>query len=224
MSSGLIETIILAGIALFLVYKLRSVLGAKTGLEEQQSPRPRAPAPAEQSAPAPEPAARAGEIDPDSATVAEGNPEIGRALSAMRQAEPSFLPSDFMGGARGAFEMILMAYEHGDLDTLRQFLADDVFQGFEAAIAERRAAGYSVDARFIGVRDAQVIGARFDEDTREAEIVVRFTAEMITVVRDAQLEIVEGDPNEIRRETDVWTFGRRMGVSDPNWRLVATGE
>ncbi|MGF1658480.1 MAG: Tim44/TimA family putative adaptor protein [Rubrimonas sp.] len=223
MTSGIIETIILAAIALFLVFKLRGVLGTKTGLEEQQGARVRAPAPSRSAPAGPVPVAEANEIDPDSATVAEGDREIGEALSAMRRAEPSFLPSEFMGGARGAFEMILMAFEQGDLDTLRQFLAPEVFAGFEAAIAERRENGYTVDARFIGVREAQVVAARYDAATREAEIAVRFTAEMITVVRDADLQIVEGDPNEIRRESDVWTFGRRMGASDPNWRLVATG-
>jgi predicted lipid-binding transport protein (Tim44 family) len=142
----------------------------------------------------------------------------------MRRAEPGFLPSEFMAGARQAFEMILMAFETGDLETLRRFLAPDVFRGFAGVIEERKAAGYSVDARFVGVRDARVVAARFDPETREGEIALRFTAELVTVVRDRELRVIEGDPNEIRRETDTWTFARRMGVSDPNWQLVATGE
>lgn len=223
MPTGVIELIILAAVALFLLFRLRSVLGTKTGFEEQQSRRPMRPEPARPSA-APPPAADEGEIDPDSATVADNDPAIGAALAAMRRAEPGFLPSEFMSGARQAFEMILMAFETGDLDTLKRFLAPDVYRSFAAVIEDRRQQGLSVDARFVGVREARVASARFDPVSREAEIALRFTAELVTVVRDRELRVVEGDPNEIRRETDVWTFARRMGVSDPNWQLVATGE
>ncbi len=225
MPTGVIELIILAAIALFLLFRLRSVLGTKTGFEEQQHRRGApAPEPAPRPAPAPEPVAEEGKVDADSAKAAEGDPRIAQALSDMRRVEPGFSPTEFMQGARGAFEMILMAFEQGDTDTLRRFLADDVYESFAGAIEERRAAGYTVDARFIGVRDARIMDARFDPESREAEIAVRFKGELITVVRDAEHRVVEGDPNEIRRETDTWTFARRMGASDPNWLLVATGE
>ena len=225
MPTGVIELIILAAIALFLLFRLRSVLGTKTGLEEQQHHR-RAPTPepAERPAPAPAPVAEEGGVDADSAEAAEGDDRIADVLSQMRRAEPGFSPTSFLQGARGAFEMILMAFEQGDVDTLRRFLAPDVFEGFESAIAERKAAGYTVDARFIGVREAHITDARFAPETQEAEIAVRFKGELITVVRDSEHRVVEGDPNEIRREVDTWTFARRMGASDPNWLLAATGE
>ena len=225
MPTGVIELLILAAIALFLLFRLRSVLGTKTGFEEQQHQR-RAPAPepAERPAPAPAPVADEGGVDRDSADAAEGDDRIAEILSTMRRAENGFSPTGFLQGARGAFEMILMAFEQGDVDTLRQYLAPDVFEGFNEAIEQRKQAGYTVDARFIGVREARIVDARFDPDTAEAEIAVRFKGELITVVRDGEHRVVEGDPNEIRRETDVWTFARRMGASDPNWLLVATGE
>jgi predicted lipid-binding transport protein (Tim44 family) len=120
--------------------------------------------------------------------------------------------------------MILMAFENGERETLERFLAPDVYQGFADAIAEREQLGYSVEARFIGVREARITDARFDPETREAEIAIHFVAEMITTVRDSEHRVVEGNPNEVRREVDTWTFARRMGSSDPNWLLVATGE
>jgi predicted lipid-binding transport protein (Tim44 family) len=225
MPTGVIELIILAGIAVLLLFRLRSVLGTKTGLEEQQGLRAPRPEPVRANpAPAPVPPAEDGAVDAESETLAEGDPEVAAALSAMRRAEPGFSPAAFLQGGRQAFEMLLTAFEQGDKDTLRRFLADDVFQGFAAAIDERAAAGLRVESRFVGVREARVVAARFEPDTRAAEIAVRFTGELLTVVRDAKGAVVEGDPNEIRRETDVWTFGRRMGVSDPNWRLIATGE
>jgi len=70
---------------------------------------------------------------------------------------------------------------------------------------------------------AEIVGAQFDEDDQVAEIEMKFVSELVTVVRDKEHRIVEGDPNEIRREYDQWTFGRKMGSSDPNWLLIATG-
>jgi predicted lipid-binding transport protein (Tim44 family) len=224
MPTGVIELIILAGIAVFLLLRLRGLLGTRTGLEEQQATRVSRPEPVRQSRAAGPPPSEDGAIDPDSATVADGDDRVGAALAAMRRAEPGFLPSEFLSGARQAFEMILMAFEHGDLKPIDRFLAPDVRQGFADAIAERRRDGLTVDARFVGVREARVVDARFDAATGEAEIALRFTGELISTVRDAEGRVVEGDPNELRRETDVWTFARRMGAGDPNWTLVATGE
>lgn len=226
MPTGVIELVILAAIALFLLFRLRSVLGTKTGFEEHQG-HARAPQPEPartHPVPVPPPAADDEAADDEARSMAGGDERIAAALRAMRMAEPGFSAGQFVGGAKGAFEMILMAFETGDTDTLRQFLAPDVYSGFADAIAERQRLGYSVEARFIGVRDARITDARFDTETAEAEIAIRFTAEMITTVRDSEHRVVEGNPNEIRRETDTWTFARRMGTSDPNWLLVATGE
>ena len=129
-----------------------------------------------------------------------------------------------MGGARAAYEMILMAYEQSDRDTLRGLLTPEVYDAFEQVIEQREQQGLTVDARFIGVRDIRVEALRFDQATQEADITIRFVGEMITAVRDPENRIVEGDPNEIRRQTDVWTFSRVMGGADPNWLLSATGE
>ena len=224
MSTGIIELVILAGIALFLLFRLRSVLGTKTGFEEQHNHRTiRAdtvrPAPTPAPVTVDEPAS-----DDDALAVADGDAAIADALIGMARAEPGFSPSGFVSGAKGAYEMILMAFENADTKTLETFLAPDVYDGFAAAIAERQRLGYTVEARFIGVREARVVGARFDPESNEAEIAIRFTGEMITTVRDSEHRVVEGNPNEIRRETDVWTFARRMGSPDPNWMLVATGE
>jgi predicted lipid-binding transport protein (Tim44 family) len=226
MPTGVIELIILAAIALFLLFRLRSVLGTKTGFEEHHGhvQAPRAEPARAHPVPAPPPPADDAEADDEAREMAGGDDRIAAALKAMRAAEPGFSAGQFVSGAKGAYEMILMAFETGDTDTLQRFLAPDVYQGFAGAIEERQRLGYSVEARFIGVREAQIVDARFTEDSSEAEIAIRFTGEMITTVRDTENRVVEGNPNEIRRETDTWTFARRMGSSDPNWLLVATGE
>jgi predicted lipid-binding transport protein (Tim44 family) len=106
---------------------------------------------------------------------------------------------------------------------LRPFLAPDVMATFEEVIRQREEQGLSIDASFVGLRELILQDATFDRGNNEAEVTVRFVAELTSVVRNASGEVVEGDPNAIKRQRDVWTFARRMGSNDPNWVLVATG-
>lgn len=215
MSSSVIQMLVLAAIAIFLVMKLRSVLGTRDGFE-----RPVA---------VPPPMRRRelevieGGPDRDITDYAEAGSPSAEALARMKAKEPDFSVRDFLQGARGAYEMILMAYERGDLSSVKAFLAPDVHEALSTAIADRRERGLTVDATFVGVSDVGLDGAEFDEATGEGEVSVRFTGELTRVVKDATGQVVEGSSTEIRRQRDVWTFARRMGSSDPNWMLVATG-
>jgi predicted lipid-binding transport protein (Tim44 family) len=119
--------------------------------------------------------------------------------------------------------MILLAFENGDVEGLRPFLADDVMETFEEVIRNREEQGLSIDANFVGVRELALQDASFDRTDNMAEVTVRFVGELTSAVRNSAGELVEGDPNAIKRQRDVWTFGRKMGSSDPNWVLVATG-
>lgn len=219
MNGSLIQLLVLAGIAIFLILKLRSVLGTRDGFEKPPVPldevRPRVRRDFE---------VIEGGADRDITDhVADGS-DAARALSAMKQAEPSFAVTPFLQGARGAYEMILMAYERGDLDSIRDFLADDVEASFAEAIAAREAQGLTVDASFVGMKELALHDATFNRDSGMAEISVRFVGEQTYVVRNKAGEIVEGSPREIKKSKDVWTFARHMGSDDPNWQLVATGD
>lgn len=204
--------LVLAGVAVFLLFKLKSVLGTKTGHEKP--PRQVLTTQRQDADPAPEPVAP---IEP----VDEG--PHAAVFDDMRRVEPDFSPAAFASGARQAYEMLLMAFENGDKDTLQKFLAPDVYQGFATVIDQRADEGLTVDARFVGLRKAEIVGARFDPEDNVAEIDMKFVGELITAVRDSEHRVVEGDPNEVRREHDQWTFGRQLGASDPNWLLIATG-
>ena len=140
----------------------------------------------------------------------------------MKLAEPGFSVSEFLQGARGAYEMILMAFENGDVDDLRPFLADDVMETFESVIRHREEQGLTIEASFIGIRELALDSASFDRESGVGEITVRFVGELTSVVRNADGQVIEGDPNEIKRQRDVWTFARHMGADNPNWELVAT--
>ena len=220
MSGAVIQLLVLAGVAIFLVIKLKSVLGSREGFEKPPLTDARRDAPVQR---------RGFEViegGPDrdiTDHVAEGS-EAARALAAMKLAEPSFSVSQFLQGARGAYEMILMAFEKGELDRIRPFLSDDVEASFAEAIAQRDRDGLTVEASFLGIKELALHDATFAPETRFGEIAVRFVADQTYVVRNKAGEVVEGSVREVKKTRDIWTFARQMGSDDPNWQLVATGD
>jgi len=141
----------------------------------------------------------------------------------MKTNEPGFNVGEFLGGARGAYEMILMGFEAGEMSKIQPFLSEEVYETFASVVEAREAQGLSVEANFVGVRELKLEEAAFDTTTREGEITVKFVGELTSVVRDKGGDIIEGNPNEVKRQKDVWTFARIMGSDNPNWQLVATG-
>ncbi len=222
MDSAVLQLLVLAGIAVFLVLRLKSVLGTREGFEKPPvSERGAAPA---RGVGRPEFEVIEGGPDTDIIDhVPEGSKEA-EALRAMKEVEPDFHVGDFLHGARQAYEMILMAFEKGDMDALVPFLSRDVYESFMEVVEARENQGLTVDANFVGLRDVRITGAHYDPDTGEGEVTVRFEAELTSAVRNTDGNIVEGDPNEIKRQRDIWTFARNMGGDDPNWQLVATGD
>lgn len=219
MGSQMIQIIILAGIALFLILRLRNVLGTREGFEKPRGLE--APAPRRRDRPFE--VIEGGTVDADIAHYIEPESAAGKALAAMKVIDPDFTVADFAHGARAAYEMIVMAYENGDLDTLREYLAPEVYEPFRAAIEARKAKGYTVEASFAGIREVKLMDAHFDRGTNEADITMRFVGELTSVVKDPEGRIVEGAPHELKQQTDVWTFTRDMASDNPNWLLSGTG-
>ncbi len=223
MSSAVIQLLVLAGIALFLILRLKNVLGTRDGFEKPSVSKDDAPG-NRNVRQRPEFEVIEGGPDRDITDHVEDGSDDAKALAGMKMAEPGFNVSEFLGGARGAYEMILTSFEKGDISDVRAFLDPDVAEAFDGVIAERREQGLTVTSEILGVRDVELYKASFDRETKLAELTVRFLAELTVVVRNAEGEIVEGDPNEIKRQRDTWTFARTMGADDPNWVLVATGD
>jgi predicted lipid-binding transport protein (Tim44 family) len=219
MNGSLIQLLVLAGIAIFLILKLRSVLGTRDGFEKPPIPlddvRPRVRRDFE---------VIEGGPDRDIIDHVPEGSDAARALADMKKAEPAFAVGPFLQGARGAYEMILMAFEKGELDRIRPFLSDDVEASFAEAIAEREKNGLTVEAAFLGIKELTLHEATFTPESRFGEIAVRFVADQTYVVRNKSGEIVEGSPREVKKTRDIWTFARQMGSDDPNWQLVATGD
>ena len=132
MNSNIIQLLVLIGIAVFLIMRLRSVLGTREGFEN-----PTAPAPVERSGPRRDFEVIEGGPDRDIIDHVPEGSDAADALARMKQAEPSFGVSDFLGGARGAYEMILMGFERGELDEIKPFLAEDVYETFVDVVAAR---------------------------------------------------------------------------------------
>jgi predicted lipid-binding transport protein (Tim44 family) len=215
--SQYIDIILFAMVAGFLVLRLRSVLGRRTGSERRRDPFPRPVAPRVQNllqVPAPVATPPTGSAAPAATGVADG-------LLAVRRADPGFEPGAFLQGARAAFEMVVGAFAAGDKAALRPLLDDAVYRSFATAIDERAAAKETLETRIVRLGSADLVEAGLDGTT--AQVTVRFVSDQINVTRAMDGSIVDGDPNQAVEKTDFWSFARDTRSPDPNWVLVATG-
>ena len=219
MNSPIISLLVLAGIAVFLILRLKSVLGTRDGFEAPPAQRP-----IESNAKHRDFEVIEGGPDHDIIDhVAEGS-SAALALAQMKRVDPSFSVSQFLQGARGAYEMILMGFERGDLASIKSFLSEDVYEAFASVVEQREKEGLQIEASFAGVRELALVDAQFDEDTTAGEVTVKFVGELTSIVRNKAGEIIEGEEDKVKRQKDIWTFERIMNSNDPNWQLVATGE
>jgi len=211
-----IEIVLLAMVALFVGLRLYSVLGRRTGHEQQPILRPA------ETGPAPDTAAPAPEIAPErpesSGMVYEDAAAAG--IRAIVAADPHFDVARFIEGAQAAYKMILEAFWRGDRDELRHLVGDQVLGSFEEAIAAREEAGHSLDNRLVRIDRAVIEDAELRG--REASVTIRFDADIAAVTRDSSGELVAGSMSDAVSANDVWTFRRTLGSNDPNWLLVET--
>jgi predicted lipid-binding transport protein (Tim44 family) len=213
----MIQLLVLAGIAVFLILRLKNVLGTREGFEK---PPVVEPSQARRDGPAFE--VIEGGPDLDITDHVPEDSDAGKALAEMKRIEPSFGVSDFLGGARGAYEMIVMGFEQGELSEIQPFLSEEIYESFVDGVAAREDQGLTIEANFIGVREMELEGATLDADTNEAELTIRFIAEMTSAVRDKGGDIIEGSLTDVKKQKDTWVFARIMGSDDPNWLLVST--
>ena len=239
MGTGLLDIIILGAIAAFLVLRLRSVLGKRTG---HQGGREYDPFHQEQLRRQREEQAGAGQDGGEEDKVVhlpDGRPDISRSdssapevpadfaerpggagLTQIKLADRDFDPDQFLEGGRAAFEMVVGAFAQGDVQTLRPLLADDVYGDFAGAVEQRQQAGERLETTLVGVKSADIIDADLRGTT--AFVTVKFVSEQVNVTYDDEGRVVDGDPSEVETITDIWTFARNTRSRDPNWNLVAT--
>jgi len=231
----LTSILILAVVAAVIFFRLRSVLGTRTGYEDKPNrdpfkenqeqardgePESKAPeSKGDDSVIAMPDRNKTGQADAAMSEGASGGP-IDQALTQIALADSSFDKEEFLVGARTAFEMVITAFAKGDQKALRPLLARDVFEDFSGAIKERETNKETLETTFVGIRSAEITDAEMRD--RTASVSVTFVSEQINVLKDAEGRILDGDPNAVSTITDVWTFARNTKSRDPNWTLVAT--
>ncbi len=216
-----IDIIFFAMVAAFLILRLRSVLGRRTGTEQRRSD-PFQPRPAESGdrvITLPDRSGRDGRNGLEIPAAARGTP-LESALTQIGVADPNFTPQGFIDGAKVAFEMIVENFAKGDRKALRPLLSDGVFENFQSAIKAREAAKESHETTLVSIKSAEIIEARMEN--RTAFVTVKFVSEQINVTRDKDGRVTEGDPNNVAEISDIWTFARNTRSHDPNWVLVET--
>jgi len=219
-----VVTTLFALLAIVLLWKVRSVLGTRTGAERPPfNPFSKAPAAARTdnvvALPGPGNMRRRAEADPERwKDIAE--PRANEGLDAIAAADAAFSGAGFLEGAKAAYEMIVNAFAAGDRKALRDLLAKDVFDSFAGAIADRESRGEVVSSTFVSIDRAMIDEAQLKGP--QAQITVRFLSKLITATRNKAGLVVEGNADKVVDMVDVWTFARETKARDPNWRLVAT--
>ena len=235
------DIILIGLVAVFLILRLRSVLGKRTGNERPPARDPFTPpapppapprlgdapssgqsgndnvVPLPTSAPAPRPSLSTTGPGGIRATVL---PTATAGVAAIRAADPSFEPIGFTAGARAAFTTIVEAFAKDDTASLRPLLDAPTYASFEAAIRGRAERKEKAETTLIGFEASDVAAASLQGS--QAVVTVRFVSEQINVLRNAEGQIVDGNPNEVQKVIDLWTFRRDTKSSDPNWLLIKT--
>ncbi len=210
-----IDLVILGGVALFLILRLRSILGRREGFErptDPQSADPQARQPATLRPADIATAPASSRVLPDPATPA------GQALAEIRTLDPSVRPDQFLDGAEGAFRLIVAAFAAGDRVGLRPLLSDDTYRAFETAIAGRETAGETQRTEIRAIPSVTIEHASLHDHT--ASITVRFVSDQVNITLDHAGHPVVGTDG-VTEITDLWSFERVLGTSDPSWRLAA---
>jgi len=202
------------GVAGFVLFRLFSVLGTRTGHEARHEIDPQAQRSADERQRADSDPL---EQDDEPAPVQP----VSTNARILREGDEAFDESDYLTGARMAYEMIVEAFAAGDLKSIRAFLGDSVYDAFKQAVVAREEAGQKTDVKFVGIEHAAIVDAEVDPDSMTA--VTEFTSNQVRVTRDKDGNVVDGDPNRIDLVRDRWTFTKKRSSRDPNWTLIATG-
>lgn len=211
--------VILALVALFVGFRLYSVLGERTGHEQQPILKPADPDArveprASQPAAAPAPAPETG----DMAFV----PTAGPGVRAILAADSAFDVARFLEGAKGAYRLILESFWKGDVESLRPHVDDHVYEAFADSVEQRKKDGLTLDNRLVTVDQAVISEASAEKGL--AILTVRFEADIAAVTRNAEGQVVAGSLSDAIQTRDLWTFRRDIGSRDPNWVLIETDE
>jgi len=202
-----VDILIFAIIAIFLIMRLRSILGSRDGFEQTQAKNSSFQS-AEQSQSA------------QNIIPLHGEPVHTTGLDAVRQADKTFSDDSFMQGAAAAFPMILTAFAEGDLASLRRLLGYDLNQEFTESINQRNKNNDELDITIHELQDVELLDGEVSDTI--ASVTVKFTSLQSRILKDSSGEQIEDESFTDTQMTDIWVFERDVSLSDPNWKLVET--
>jgi predicted lipid-binding transport protein (Tim44 family) len=217
------DIVILALIAGFILLRLRSVLGQKNGNEEQffkrdmekESAREREPVilPGTRNAPV-----SAGETD--SYLYSLKNDAVAKTIADIKLVDPSFTATGFLHGAKMAFEMVFDAFAKGDRKTLEMLLDRPIYETFSREIEAREKADEKTEITLVSVKAKDITSATLTAS--RARLAVKFDSEQVSIVRDRDGKIIDGDPSNHHPMDDEWVFERDISSKNPNWKIIET--
>ena len=186
-----IDIILLAMIAGFIFLRLRGILGKKSGFEEDIT----------QSFP-------------------HEFPNVKPAKKTNFDVFDDKAKSEFLSGAKIAYETIITNFSKGNLKGIKSLLEKNVFRQFEEAIKEREKQGNKSETTFIGINSAEI--KSHERNGNLLEVTVDFVSEIISCVKDKNSKIIAGDPGKVKKVHDTWKFSKDVKSNDPNWSLIET--
>ena len=225
MGNSVIQLLVLAFIAIFLILRLKNLLGTREGFERKKQVDMTEVEKNKSSSPSLEiieGGLENDETDRDVTDHVKAGSKVSKELLKMKKIDKDFVLTDFLTGAREAYEMILLAFKRGDITKVNKFISKDVENAFSSDIDRRNSEMLKTEATFGGIRELTILDADLDGDSQEGEITIRFLSDLTLVVKNKNGEIVEGGQTDIQLQKDIWTFSRVLSSESPNWTLVAT--
>ena len=192
-SFGYIDIILLGMIAGFIILRLRSILGRKTGHETKIYPN----------------------FAEKKFNVPKNNLKSFKDNHEVLEGEEK---KDFLKGAEIAYETILTSFAKGDVNKLKSLLTSEMFSNFEQAIKQRNKDGVKSEFTFIGIKESTL--EKYEKKRNELFASVKFISEVISVKKDKDNNVIEGNPDKIKKVTDYWKFTKNILKKSPNWYLV----
>jgi len=190
---GFIDIILLAMIAGFIILRLRNILGKKTGHE--------------------------GKVTSifDKQKFTEFKPEL-KTKPILEDTLEEDKKKQFLQGAEIAYESILTSFAKGEKVKLKKLLSKDIFTNFEQAIDHRSKENIKSELTFIGVKESKV--EKFAKIKNDLVATVKIVCEIISVKKDKNGDVIEGNPDRIKTVTDYWKFTKNASSDNPNWLLA----
>lgn len=223
-------TLLLMVAAAIMMWKLKSVLGTKTGLER----KPGEDHPWQPNAKRETTKSDGTQNQPVDNTVLleptkpiwegytkEGSP-LAKTMEQIANLDSKFEMTSFMSGVKSAYEMIVEDFAKGNKANLKSLLTAEIFDGFSKDIDRRNEVGEKITMQFVGINKAEVYDARLNDNI--ATLTIRFLSEMISATLDKSDEVISGHQTNVRQIEDIWSFERNMTSRNPNWQLSATDD